>query len=206
MFWMLHGLLLWKRMSAEGMGRTQTFLSSKTTIFLIFASLTIKFQEVQNNYKLCYIQDIAVKDGDTIKEMGDTVSKPHFKIRVEGTRKKRVTRPGFARGVTLTEIEFLEPSDKILNKNVSLMMRNEDYSFKGLLEHEDNPVLHEDIVNRIKGNNWVGHFYAVVVEEQFVDLTKKPHNEVTVKFGSKKGKGVKYFKMKINCKKMFKNF
>ena len=138
--------------------------------------------------------------------MGDTVSKPHFKIRVEGTRKKRVTRPGFARGVTLTEMEFLEPSDKILNKNVALMMRSEDYSFKGLLENDDNPVLHEDIVNRIKNNNWVGHFYAVVVEEQFVDLTKKPHNEVTVKFGSKKGKGVKFFKMKINCKKMFKDF
>ena len=140
---------------------------------------------------------------------GETASKPHFKIRVQGTRKKQVTLPPefVRRGVEfLVELEFLESSDKILNKNVSLMMRNEDYSFKGLLEYEDNPVLHEDIVNRIRDNNWVGHFYAVVVEEQFVDLTKKPHNEVTVKFGSKKAKGQKFFKMKINCKKMFKDF
>ena len=106
----------------------------------------------------------------------------------------------------MTLMETLETSDKILNKNVGLMMRNEDNSFNGLLEHEDNPILHEDIVNLIKHNNWVGHFYAVLVEEQFVDVSKKPHNEVTVKFGSKKGKGVKFFKMKINCKKMFKNF
>ena len=72
--------------------------------------------------------------------MGDTVSKPHFKIRVEGTRKKQVTRPGFARGLTMTLMETLETSDKILNKNVGLMMRNEDNTFNGQLEREDNPI------------------------------------------------------------------